>query len=59
MFGFGKKRIAGRHNVRELEKEAADSVPKKYNVLTQKTSKKTGKRPDVLRSIQKIVEIEL
>jgi|APSaa5957512535_1039671.scaffolds.fasta_scaffold138200_3 hypothetical protein len=47
MFGLGKKKLNGRHNIRELEKEAADSVSKKYKVSTQQTSKRTGKRPDV------------
>ncbi len=47
MFGFGKKKLNARHNIRELEKEAKESVAKKYKVSTQQTSKRTGKRPDV------------
>ena len=47
MFGIGKKKLNSRHNIRELEKEAANSLPKKYKISTQQTSKRTGKRPDV------------
>jgi len=47
MFGISKKKLNSRHNIRELEKEAANSLPKKYKISTQQTSKRTGKRPDV------------
>lgn len=50
MFGMGnsKKKVAPRSNWKRLEKEAGEIKElKKYNVQTQKSSKRTRERPDV------------